>query len=304
VITGTTALYGVLGHPVAHSRSPAMQNAAFAALGLDAAYVALPVPPERLAAAIRGAHALGFQGLNVTVPHKQAVLALCATVDGSAAAVGAVNTLRRAASGWEGFNTDAPACLALLEAAGLVRGARALLAGAGGAARAAAWALVRAGAALRVAARRPEAARALALAFAPATVAGVPTPQAVSWADLGAEASAADVVVNGTSVGLAGRHLAGGHDEAVPPSPPLAPGQPHPAAPTLAITPRQGQIVVDFVYGETDLARRARSAGARLVTGEQLLVRQGALAFTLWTGRPAPEAVMAAAVARAAGSDR
>lgn len=282
MITGKTALYGVLGHPVGHSRSPAMQNAAFAALGVDAAYLALPVPPERLAEAVRGAHALGFQGLNVTVPHKQAVLALCASVDDTAAAVGAVNTLRRVAGGWEGFNTDAPACLALLQAAGLARGARALLAGAGGAARAAAWALVHAGAALRVAARRPEAARELAAAFGRATLPGVPAPQAVPWADLGAEASAADVLVNGTSIGL------GGRDETC----------------LAGISPRDGQIVVDFVYGETDLARRARSAGARLVTGEQLLVRQGALAFTLWTGRPAPEAVMTAAVARAAGSDR
>jgi shikimate dehydrogenase len=116
VITGRTSLYGVLGHPVSHSRSPAMQNAAFAEAGIDAVYVALPVAPERLADAVQGAHALGFSGLNVTVPHKQGALALCATVDPVAAAIGAVNTLRRAANGWEGFNTDAPACLALLEA--------------------------------------------------------------------------------------------------------------------------------------------------------------------------------------------
>jgi shikimate dehydrogenase len=274
VIGGRTALYGVLGHPVGHSRSPAMQNAAFAAAGLDAVYVALPAPPERLAEAIAGAHALGFQGLNVTVPHKQAALELCATVDATARTVGAVNTLRRAARGWEGFNTDAPACLALLEAAGVGRGARALLVGAGGAARAAAWALVRAGAALRVAARRQDAARELAGAFAPGTADGVPIPQAVPFDDLGDEAARADVVVNGTSIGLAGQ-------------PAALPG----------VSPRDGQVVVDFVYGDTELARRARAAGARLVTGEQLLVRQGALAFTLWTGRPAPEAVMAAAVA-------
>jgi shikimate dehydrogenase len=284
VITGRTALYAVIGQPIAHSRSPAMQNAAFAALGIDAAYVALPVPPERLAEAVAGAHALGFQGVNVTVPHKQGALALCATVDATARDVGAVNTLRRAARGWEGFNTDAPACLALLEAAGLAKGTRALLAGAGGAARAAAWALARAGAAIRVAARRPEAARELALAFGPATRPGVAIPQAVPWADLAAEAARADVVVNATSIGLA---HAGGRDD----------------SPLAAVRPRQAQIVVDFVYGETGLARRAREAGARLVTGEQLLVRQGALAFTLWTGRPAPEAAMAAAVARGAGSE-
>ncbi|HEY6099055.1 MAG TPA: shikimate dehydrogenase [Anaeromyxobacter sp.] len=280
MITGRSALYGVLGHPVGHSRSPAMHNAALAALGIDAVYVALPAPPQRLAEAVAGAHALGFQGLNVTVPHKQAALALCAAVDATATDVGAVNTLRRAAHGWEGFNTDAPACLALLEAAGLPRGARALLVGSGGAARAAAWALARAGVAIRVAARRPEAARELAHAFGPPTRPGVPIPQVVPFADLARESAAADVLVNGTSVGLAGQPA---------------------ALPDLS--PREGQIVVDFVYGDTDLVRRARAAGARLVTGEQLLVRQGALAFTLWTGRPAPEAVMAAAVARGAGSE-
>jgi shikimate dehydrogenase len=273
VITGRTALYGVLGHPVAHSRSPEMQNAAFAAAGLDAVYVALAVPPDRLAEAVGGAHALGFQGLNVTIPHKQGVAALCATVDATAAEVGAVNTLRRSARGWEGFNTDAPACLTLLEAAGVGKGARALLVGAGGAARAAAWALVRAGAELRVAARRGEAARDLAAAFAPAgSAAGAPRP--VPWDALAAESEAADVIVNGTSVGLAGR-----------------PG-------ALPVRPRRGQVVADFVYGDTELARAARAAEARLVTGEQLLVRQGALAFTLWTGRPAPEAAMAAALAQ------
>jgi shikimate dehydrogenase len=272
MITGRTALYGVLGHPVSHSRSPEMQNAAFAAASIDAVYVALPVAPDRLAQAVTGAHALGFQGLNVTVPHKQAVAALCATVDATAAAIGAVNTLRRSGPGWEGFNTDAPACLGLLEAAGIGRGARALLLGAGGASRAAAWALVRAGATLRIAARRPEAARQLAQAFA---APGVPAPQDVPWDDVEAESEAADVVVNGTSVGLTAE------------------------APEIAgLSPRRGQVAVDFVYGDTAFARAARAAGARLVTGEQLLVRQGALAFTLWTGRDAPEPVMAAAVHR------
>jgi len=281
VITGRTALYGVLGHPVVHSRSPEMQNAAFARAGVDAAYVALPVAPEALPAAVAGAHALGFSGLNVTVPHKRAALPLCTSVDPAAAAVGAVNTLRRAAPGWEGFNTDAPACLALLEAAGLSSGARALLVGAGGAARAAAWALVRAGAALRVAARNADAARALADDFVAAARPGTPAPRAVPWDALEAESDAADAVVNGTSVGLAGH-----------------------AASLPGVRFHAGQVAVDFVYGDTAFARDARAAGARLVTGEQILVRQGALAFTLWTGRPAPEAAMAAAVARAAGSTR
>ena len=255
-----------------------MQNAAFAAAGIDGVYVALPVAPDGLAAAVAGAHALGFQGLNVTVPHKRAAGALCVTLDATASEVGAVNTLRRSAHGWEGFNTDAPACLALLEAAGAGRGARALLVGAGGAARAAAWALARAGTALRIAARRADAARELARALAPRAAAGVAPPEAVAWEDLGREAEAAHVVVNGTSIGLAGQPA---------------------AVPGLSF--RSGQVAVDFVYGDTAFTRAARDRGARVVTGEQLLVRQGALAFTLWTGRPAPEAAMAAAVARAPG---
>ena len=106
----------------------------------------------------------------------------------------------------------------------------------------------------------------------------MPLPEEVPWGDLAREAHAADVVVNGTSVGLVGHT---------------------PALEGLAL--RAGQVAVDLVYGETAFVRAARAAGARLVTGEEILVRQGALAFTLWTGRPAPEAVMAAAVLRTPG---
>jgi shikimate dehydrogenase len=278
VITGHTALYGVLGHPVSHSRSPEMQNAAFAQLGLDAVYVALPVSPDGLAEAVKGAHALGFQGLNVTVPHKQRAAAACVSLDPVAEEVGAVNTLRRTAGGWEGYNTDAPACLSLLEAAGVGKGSRALLVGAGGAARAAGWALLRLGAELRVSARRVEAASELVHQLEPVAARGA-RALAVPWGDLGTEGEAADVVVNGTSVGLAG------HETRIP-----------------ALRLRKGQVALDFVYGETEFVRSAQAAGARLVTGEQILVRQGALAFTLWTGRPAPEAVMTAALCSRGGS--
>ncbi|HUL57742.1 MAG TPA: shikimate dehydrogenase (NADP+) [Anaeromyxobacteraceae bacterium] len=270
-VNGRTAVYGVVGWPVAHSLSPAMHGAAYAQAGLDAVYTAFPVAPERLDEALRGAHALGIQGLNVTVPHKQRVATLCVSLDRVAEEVGAVNTLRRTAEGWEGFNTDAPACASLLEAAGVSAGTAALLVGAGGAARAAAWALLRVGAHLRVAARRPEAAAELCAQLRSAVGRGRAEPAA--WSELGREAERAGVVVNSTSVGLAG------HDERLP-----------------ALRFRGGQVALDFVYGDTDFVRAARAAGARVVTGEQVLVRQGALAFTLWTGRAAPEAAMAAAV--------
>ncbi|HSN90325.1 MAG TPA: shikimate dehydrogenase (NADP+), partial [Anaeromyxobacteraceae bacterium] len=218
-----------------------------------------------------------IRGLNVTVPHKQGAARACAALDPVAAQVGAANTLRRAGAGWEGFNTDAPACLELLRAAGLPAGARALLLGAGGAASAAGWALARAGADVRIAARRPDAAEALAERLR-AAIDGA-RAGAVDWEDVADESAGAGAVVNGTSVGLAGR------EGRLPP-----------------LRLRRDQVVLDFVYGETDLARAARAAGARLVTGEQVLVRQGALAFTIWTGRPAPEAVMAAAVGAGGGS--
>jgi shikimate dehydrogenase len=279
VISGRTALYAVVGHPVGHSLSPAMHNAAFAALGLDAAYVALDVEEGRLQEGLRGAHALGFRGLNVTVPHKRRAAEACLSLDPVARLCGAVNTLRRAEGGWEGFNTDAPATLALLEAAGVRAGARALLLGAGGASRAGAWALLQAGCSVYVAARRPEPAVELAQAMAAAFPHG--KVAAISWYAAATACAECEVLVNGTSIGL------GGQAEALPP-----------------VAFRAGQVAVDFVYGDTAFARGALAAGARLVTGEQILVRQGALAFALWTGQPAPEPTMAQALQRAAGGAR
>jgi shikimate dehydrogenase len=275
VISGRTALYGVLGHPVAHSLSPAMHNAAFAALGVDAAYLALDVRPEALAEAVRGAHALGFQGLNVTVPHKEKALGLCARVDAAARLVGAVNTLKRFPDGWEGHNTDAPAFRDLAAEAGVGKGARALVLGAGGAARAAAWAVLDLGGTVRVAARRPEAALAVCQGIAKALHKPGAAAEPAPWADATREAERADLVVNATSVGLAGK-----------------PGE----LPRLRW--RAGQIAADFVYGDTAFAREAAGAGARLLSGERILVRQGAFAFRLWTGRAPPEDVMAAALAK------
>ena len=272
MISGKTALYGVVGHPIGHSRSPAMQNAAFAQLGVDAVFVALPVEPGRLAEALRGAHALGFRGLNVTVPHKQEAVGLCRELDPVARAVGAVNTLRRAGEGWEGFNTDAPATLQLLDGAGLVRGGRVLLLGAGGVARAAAWAALSMGAELLVAARRAEAAAALCSeALAARRGEGRATP--IRWDQAAAESARCDAIVNATTIGLAQHHSG--------------------ELPPLSLA--EGVVVVDYVYGDTAFVRAARAAKARVVTGEELLVRQGALAFSLWLGQPAPEAVMSAA---------
>jgi shikimate dehydrogenase len=273
MITGKTALYGVIGHPIGHSRSPQMQNAALAHLGVDAAYVAMLVEPGRLAEALAGAHALGFKGLNVTVPHKPEAFALCRALDPVAREVGAVNTLRRLTDGWEGFNTDAPATLQLLDAAGFQRGGRVLLLGAGGVARAAAWAALTMGAELVVAARRTEVAEELVRDVQRAVKKGGQA-SVIRWDAAAAESGRCAAIVNATTIGLSQRVVAD-----LPP-----------------LTFSSGAIAVDYVYGDTPLLRAARAAGARIVTGEELLVRQGALAFGLWLGQPAPEAVMHAAI--------
>jgi shikimate dehydrogenase len=280
VISGRTALYGIVGWPVGHSLSPAMQNAAFAFHGLDAAYVPLPVQQDRLEEGLRGAHALHLRGLNVTIPHKQVAAAACVRLDPVAAAVGAANTLRRVDEGWEGFNTDATALGQLLEEAGVKAGARVLLVGAGGAARAGAWAALRLGGVLRVVARRVDQARALGAAMARSFPDRAPVAPA-GWDALAEEAAAAEVILNGTSVGLPG------HDPRLP-----------------GVAFRAGQVALDMVYGDTAFAREAHQAGARVVRGEELLVRQGAHAFTIWTGLTAPEAVMVAALQRARESTK
>ena len=149
-ISGTTTLVGLLGWPTSHSLSPPMQNAGFAALGLDWAYVPLPTSPEQLAVAVAGLAAAGFRGANVTIPHKQAVLELCDEVEGVAARAGSVNTLLFEGNRVIGTSTDGDAVTGHIDAAGR----RALVLGSGGAALAVAEALERAGADVTIASRR------------------------------------------------------------------------------------------------------------------------------------------------------
>jgi shikimate dehydrogenase len=149
-IRGTTTLVGLLGWPTSHSLSPAMQNAAFAALGLDWAYVPLPTPPELLADAVRGLRAMGFAGANVTIPHKQTAIGLCDDLDEVARAAGSVNTLVFDRDRIVGSSTDGDAVAGQIEASGR----RALVLGAGGAALAVVEALERAGAEVTTASRR------------------------------------------------------------------------------------------------------------------------------------------------------
>ena len=275
-------MYGILGDPVAHSLSPAMQNAAFAAAGIDAVYVPFPVQADGLEATVGGLFAAGVAGLNVTVPHKEAAARLVVALRPRARACGAANTLIRGPRGFVGDNTDGAGLLAALAERGFEpRGRRVLLIGAGGSARSVAHAFARAGVAhLLVANRTPQRARTLVASL---------RHRGSRAADLGALADrellgGLDLIVNSTSTGLGTGSL------------------PHI---DFAATPRQ-LLCCDLVYGAKPSAflRAAAAAGRRTVDGSGMLLHQGALAFTLWTGRPAPLAVMRRALAKALSARR
>jgi shikimate dehydrogenase len=254
-----------------------MHNAAFAALGLAWRYELLPVPPEELAQAVEMLEAEGWRGANVTVPHKEAVIGLLDDVDGTARAIGAVNTIVARKGDLVGTNTDAAGAMEALRAGGFEpAGRRALVLGAGGAARAVVHGLVGAGCGVTVHNRTPE--RAAVVARDVGTV-GRPVVAATSLADL--DLDAFDLLVNATAVGMA----------------PHGDASPWPEALPLPVR----WTVFDLVYNpaETRLLARARMAGARVVGGLPMLVQQGALAFQLWTGEPAPVDVMYAAARQA-----
>jgi shikimate dehydrogenase len=308
---------GVLGWPVAHSRSPAIHNAAFASLGMQAwRYQRLPVSPELFEETVRALAGSGFVGANVTIPHKQAALALAHLASDAALAIGAANTLSFGLDGTvSAENTDAPGLIAALGQS--PQGMRALVLGAGGSARAAAWALREAGASeVSVWNRTPERAETLAGELG---VRAVSSPQP------------ADLLVNCTSVGLASAPE-GDHSGAPKGSRALGPDRDPEAgrrpvelerSPTadrdleagrrpveLERSPTEAEAlnqlgltfdqvgeysyVVDLVYrtGSTALLAAARAHGARTLDGLEVLVAQGALSFELWTGRQPPIEVM------------
>jgi shikimate dehydrogenase len=272
-IGGATRVAAVLGFPVAHSLSPVIHNAAFAALDMDWTYVALPVEPGMVPVAVAGLRGLGIVGANVTMPHKEAVADVMDELTDDAERLRAVNTIELRGGVLVGHNTDAPGFARFLERdAGFdPAGRSALLLGAGGAARACALALARAGLTrIVVALREPARARPLADALD-----GYPTVVDVVGFDDVAQVEA-DLVVNGTPLGA--------HGETI--------GLPR-------VEP--GALVVDLLYrpASTPLQQAARAAGARAFGGLGLLLHQAALSFELWTGRPAPIEVMSAAAVAA-----
>lgn len=267
-ISGETHLVGLLGNPVSHSLSPLMQNAAFAARALDWAYVPLPVEAARLEEAVAGLAALGFEGANVTIPHKRAVLSFCHEVDAVTERAGSVNTLVVRDGRVLGSSTDG---LAVTEAVD-VASARVLVLGAGGAAQAVATAVLDASAgSLAVAARDPERASALVSRLR-AVFPERDIRAAEGWPPGRGDAT---ILVNATPL----------RDE-------------------VPLEPDGFEAVVDLAYSAdgaaTALVEAASAAACDTVDGLEVLVRQGAASFERWTGISAPTDVMRSAVRRPA----
>jgi shikimate dehydrogenase len=264
-------IFGIFGDPIEHSLSPAMQNAALRALGEDGCYHAFRVSQKDLEAALRGAAAMGFSGLNLTIPLKEKALELdFLRPDPLAQAIGAVNTVAFGPQGVVGYNTDGWGALLALKDAGVnIKGKNVLIIGAGGAARAIAYTLAQEGAEISIANRSEMRAKELA---------GLVGAKGFSLLELKRLVPQAGIVINCTSVGMRAGDAR------------LLDGR--------LLSSRQA--VFDIVYNrETQLLRDARAAGAVAVDGVMMLVYQGAKALQIWTGKKAPADVMERAVREA-----
>jgi shikimate dehydrogenase len=264
----------IIGWPVSHTLSPAIHNAAFRAAGLDWTYVAFAVSPEDLERGMSGLRALGVAGVNVTMPHKQTVMAFLDEVSHEAELAGAVNTIVASGGRLIGANTDGAGFVRFLERDAAFAPARkqVLLLGAGGAARGLAVSLTAAGASVSITSRRDDVA---------GEVAGDVGAEAVAWDDRTPAAAKADLIVNATPVGSDGE----------------------PGSPIDDPAIHEGQLVVDLVYAPplTPLIAAARERGAMAHNGLGMLLHQAALAFELWTGVPAPLEAMSVAAIGAIG---
>jgi shikimate dehydrogenase len=274
-ISGKTKVLGIIGHPVEHSLSPAMQNAALAALGLDYIYVPFPVAPEGLGPAVEGLRQLGVWGFNVTIPHKTAIMPFLDGISPEADLCGAVNTVRREDGRFIGYNTDGIGFIASVrgDLGKDPRGATVVVLGAGGAARGAVAALAAAGAARIIVANRT---RERGVALVEKVKKAFPTVNFVLSSltadEVAGYLSQADIVVNTTSVGMDGTSFE--------------------CLDTLVL--RSAAVVYDMVYApaETPLLAAARTQGLTCANGLGMLAAQGEAAFALWTGVNAPPGVM------------
>ena len=265
MITGKTRLLAVIGAPIGHSLSPIIQNAALHAAGLDYVYAALPVRADALASAVRGLYDAGIAGFNVTIPFKTAIIPLMDALSEDARRIQAVNTVVIEDGRMVGHNTDVVGFLAGFAERGIaLTGKKAVLIGAGGAARAALWGLLRSGiSSVVVGVRNAPKGAALAADFA-----ADGDVRALSFDDAAwiAACSDADLVVQTTPLGMTP------HTEEMPP------------VDAAVINP--SAVVYDLIYtpAETRFLREARAWGCETINGETMLVAQGAEAFSLWTG--------------------
>lgn len=271
-MNSSSKVYAVIGDPIAHSKSPLMHNAALQAMEVNGVYTAFHVKPEQLEYAVAGIRALGLGGVNVTIPHKERVMAYLDEVDGSAQVIGAVNTIVHRDGKLHGHNTDGLGYVRSLkeEMQADIPSSRIVIIGAGGAARGIAHALLTEGCKeLIIANRTVERAQSLA-----DDLSGFGNVRAVMLGDAPAIAPHdVDIIIQTTSVGM----------------------HPHiEASPVSAEWLQAHMLVSDIIYNplETALLQAAKAKGCRIHNGLGMFVHQGAIAFELWTGLKAPTALM------------
>ncbi len=272
-VSGKTAVYGVIGDPIEHTLSPAMHNAAFETMGLNCVYAAFKVPPSQIENALLGMRGLGVCGLNVTMPHKKAVIQFLDKVDETAKLLESVNTIVNVDGKLCGFSTDGEGALRGLQEGGTrLANSKVVLLGAGGAANAIAFALATAVKELVILNRTPEKTKRLAKIIEEKMRISVHGGQ-LTAANLKRNLQGADILINATSIGM------------------------NPKSNESFVKPaflRQSQTVMDIVYDplETRLAKDADAAGAKVISGLDMLIYQAAASFEMWTGKRAPVAVM------------
>lgn len=285
MIKGTTKILGVIGDPIEHSLSPIMHNAAISHLGVDYIYLPLRIKPADLATALAGFTAIGVQGFNVTIPHKQAILPLLTEITPLAQAVGAVNTVYPVATGWGGTNTDVPGFLAPLHNLNNIdknwSQKVALILGYGGAARAVVAGCAELGCAeIHVVGRQAEKLTNFQQSWVNSALPAKLNLQVHPWDNLPNLIPKADLLVNTTPVGM----------------------YPHidqsPLEMALIQLIQPGTIVYDLIYRPkpTLLLHEAAHQGALAIDGLEMLVQQGAVALNLWLGRPIPVDIMSASL--------
>jgi len=276
-ISGRTRVCGIVGDPVEHSLSPLMHNAAFQELNLDFVYVAFRVKKSRLREAILGARSLDVHGLNVTMPHKNAVIKYLDETDPTARSIGAVNTILNDKGRLIGYNTDGAGALKALKENGVgLDGKKLLLLGAGGAGKAIAFYVTREVEELKILNRTTQKAKELAEVLRKKFGKKI-DGNSLSAKIIKEELEDADILINATSVGM------------------------RPDVDRSLVDPswlRPDLCVMDIVYNpiETKLAKDAGLTGAKVVSGIEMLVYQGAASFEIWTNHQAPVKVMKEAV--------